>query len=112
MDSAQQLGVYSNPAGDSTDNVKFRRGKNITIVSRVLRSSISQIIVVQLYRNIWLPAMQYPLAVTFFLKEHCVRIMKPFVQAILPKLGFNRNTTREIILEASNFPTYTWNRDT
>eukprot|EP00957_Ditylum_brightwellii_P160740 12237363-Ditylum_brightwellii.AAC.1 len=42
-ESVQQLGVYNDSAGDSTDDVKFRQGKSITISSRVTRSSISPI---------------------------------------------------------------------
>eukprot|EP00957_Ditylum_brightwellii_P002393 183631-Ditylum_brightwellii.AAC.1 len=39
----------------------------------------------------WQPKMQYPLAVTSFSKKSCHSIVKPFVRAILPKRGFNRN---------------------
>eukprot|EP00957_Ditylum_brightwellii_P012696 959821-Ditylum_brightwellii.AAC.1 len=44
-----------------------------------------------------LPACQYPLAVTTFSKEACLSVMKPFVYAVLPKLGFNCNSPRKII---------------
>eukprot|EP00957_Ditylum_brightwellii_P211226 15365920-Ditylum_brightwellii.AAC.1 len=50
-----------------------------------------------LYRSIWLPAYQYPLAVTTLSKEACLSIMKHFVHAILPKFGFNCNLPGEII---------------
>eukprot|EP00957_Ditylum_brightwellii_P064708 4911180-Ditylum_brightwellii.AAC.1 len=33
----------------------------------------------------------------------CVEIMKPFVHAILPKLGFNRNTVRTIIYGSTRY---------
>eukprot|EP00957_Ditylum_brightwellii_P000966 77311-Ditylum_brightwellii.AAC.1 len=46
--------------------------------------------------------MQYPLAVTFS-KAHCLQIMKPFTRAILPKLGFHRNTVQEIVYGAAKF---------
>eukprot|EP00957_Ditylum_brightwellii_P136430 10405332-Ditylum_brightwellii.AAC.1 len=41
--------------------------------------------------------MQYPLAATSFTKKQCIQLMKPFVYAILPKLGFNRHTARTVI---------------
>eukprot|EP00957_Ditylum_brightwellii_P053254 4037968-Ditylum_brightwellii.AAC.1 len=41
--------------------------------------------------------MQYSLAVTSFSRVTCLKIMKPFVHAILPKLGFNQNTAWTII---------------
>eukprot|EP00957_Ditylum_brightwellii_P022226 1677210-Ditylum_brightwellii.AAC.1 len=57
----------------------------------------------RLYRNIWLPACQYLLAVTTFSKEACLSVMKPFVCAILPKLGFNCNLPREIIYRSMKY---------
>eukprot|EP00957_Ditylum_brightwellii_P145988 11117013-Ditylum_brightwellii.AAC.2 len=45
-----------------------------------------------LYQNVWLPSMQYSLSVTSSTKSTCLKLMKPFVRAVLPKLGFNRNT--------------------
>eukprot|EP00957_Ditylum_brightwellii_P018620 1398812-Ditylum_brightwellii.AAC.1 len=47
--------------------------------------------------------MQYPLAVTSFSKQQCVQIMKPFVRAILPKLGFNWHTVRKIIFGSTRY---------
>eukprot|EP00957_Ditylum_brightwellii_P052808 4003712-Ditylum_brightwellii.AAC.1 len=47
--------------------------------------------------------MQYPRAVTSLSKETCLQITKPFVYTILPKMGFNQHTAREIIYGSTQF---------
>eukprot|EP00957_Ditylum_brightwellii_P187117 14251794-Ditylum_brightwellii.AAC.1 len=47
--------------------------------------------------------MQYPSAATLFTKKQWVQIMKPFVHALLPKLGFNWNAARKIIYGSNKF---------
>eukprot|EP00957_Ditylum_brightwellii_P028708 2168361-Ditylum_brightwellii.AAC.1 len=41
-----------------------------------------------------------------FSKEACLSIMKPFVCAILPKLGFNPNLPREIIYGSMKYSSF------
>eukprot|EP00957_Ditylum_brightwellii_P171587 13063476-Ditylum_brightwellii.AAC.1 len=95
--SIAQLGLKNKPAADFHDNIDAQFAQSKTITTRLRQTSISSKNAFRLYRNIWLPKMQYPLAVTSFSKQSCLQIMKPFVHAILPKLGFNRNMTHTII---------------
>ena len=44
------------------------------------------------------PAVGYPLVITTFTDTQCNKIQSPFYAALLPKLGFNRKTPRDIIL--------------
>eukprot|EP00957_Ditylum_brightwellii_P062458 4740587-Ditylum_brightwellii.AAC.1 len=100
-ESFEQLGVWANAAGDMMDKLKDNVDYSMRISKRVKKKSVSVKNMFRLYKNIWLPLVQYPLAVTFFTKQQCLEIMKPFVHAILPKLGFNWNMAREIIYGAS-----------
>eukprot|EP00957_Ditylum_brightwellii_P140110 10676204-Ditylum_brightwellii.AAC.1 len=47
--------------------------------------------------------MQYSLAATSFSCTACINIIKPFVRAILPKLGFNQNTAHTIIYGSEQY---------
>eukprot|EP00957_Ditylum_brightwellii_P017573 1323894-Ditylum_brightwellii.AAC.1 len=102
-ESIVQLGLKNNPAADFHDDIDARFALSKTVTTRLRRTSISSKNAFQLYRNIWLPKMQYPLGVTSFSKQSCLQIMKPFVCAILPKLRFNRNTTRAIIHDSHRY---------
>jgi hypothetical protein len=100
---AKDLGVLVNPEGDFCPEFERREKISIQVTQRLKCSSISAKSAYRLYHNIWLPSMQYPLAVTSFSKTQCVQIMKPFVHAILPKLGFNRHTARTIIYGSTKY---------
>eukprot|EP00957_Ditylum_brightwellii_P206760 15349853-Ditylum_brightwellii.AAC.1 len=100
-DSLKQLGVLTNPAGDFSNELKrwqkYSSGMATCIQSLCLKPKNAD----RLCQNIWLPACQYPLTVTSFTKEDYLLIMRPFICAILPKLGFNHNYLHEIIYRSS-----------
>jgi hypothetical protein len=50
-----------------------------------------------IYESRYRAMICYPLPVTMFTQQQCIQIQCPFVHAILPKLGINRNTPRAII---------------
>eukprot|EP00957_Ditylum_brightwellii_P066493 5048168-Ditylum_brightwellii.AAC.1 len=102
-DSISQLGVKNNPTSDFTDDVNDRIKTSKVVTTCLKCASLSPKNAFCLYQNIWLPKMQYPLAVTSLSKATCLSIMKPFVYAILPKMGFNQHTAREIIYGPTHF---------
>eukprot|EP00957_Ditylum_brightwellii_P091664 6979517-Ditylum_brightwellii.AAC.1 len=101
-DSIKQLGVLANPAGNFRQELERRKDYSARMATRIRTMHMKPKNAFCLYRNIWLPASQYPLAVTSFTEDECLSIMKPFVCAILPKLGFNCHSPREIIYGAEN----------
>eukprot|EP00957_Ditylum_brightwellii_P152339 11597492-Ditylum_brightwellii.AAC.1 len=103
FDLIPQLGLKNNPAADYSEATKDKRGISKTITHCLKDSTISSRNAFCLYQNIWLPKMQYSLAVTSFSRTACVKIMKPFVRAILPKLGLNRNTACTIIYGSKQY---------
>eukprot|EP00957_Ditylum_brightwellii_P018172 1369240-Ditylum_brightwellii.AAC.1 len=96
-ESIGQLGLKNNPAAKFMEEINDRHKTNKDIATRLRRAPVSSKNTFQLYKNIWLLKMQYPLAITSFSKSSYLTIMKPFVRTILPKLGFNRHTAHEII---------------
>eukprot|EP00957_Ditylum_brightwellii_P080968 6158815-Ditylum_brightwellii.AAC.1 len=53
--------------------------------------------------NVWLPAGQYPLACTTWTQKECERLMSPFINTILPKLGLNRHFPRVVLHRATKY---------
>eukprot|EP00957_Ditylum_brightwellii_P089677 6829421-Ditylum_brightwellii.AAC.1 len=62
----RQLGVLANPAGDFSKELLRRQKYSSRIASRIRHTRITPKNAFRLYKNIWLPACQYPLAVTSF----------------------------------------------
>eukprot|EP00957_Ditylum_brightwellii_P129781 9899777-Ditylum_brightwellii.AAC.1 len=102
-DSVKQLGVMENPASNFRQELEHRKNYSAQMATRIRTMRMKPKNVFCLYRNIWLPACQYLLAVTSFTEGKCLSIMKPFVRAILPKLGFNRHSPQEIIYRAEKY---------
>ena len=50
-----------------------------------------------IYESRYRAMIRYPLPVTLFSDSQCMKIQRPFVDAILPKMGINRKTPRCII---------------
>eukprot|EP00957_Ditylum_brightwellii_P179088 13642780-Ditylum_brightwellii.AAC.1 len=63
-DSVKQLGVLANPAGDFRQELERRKDYSTQMATRIRTMPMKPKNVFCLYRNIWLPACQYPLAVT------------------------------------------------
>eukprot|EP00957_Ditylum_brightwellii_P025779 1949926-Ditylum_brightwellii.AAC.1 len=99
-DSVKQLGVMANPAREFRQELERRKDYSAQMAIRIKNMPMKPKNAFCLYRNIWLPACQYLLAITSFTEDKCLSITKPFVHAILPKLGFNCHSTQEIIYVA------------
>eukprot|EP00957_Ditylum_brightwellii_P104034 7925857-Ditylum_brightwellii.AAC.1 len=98
--SVKQLVVLANPASDFSQELEHRKDYSASMATRIRTLCMNPKNAFRLYRNIWLPACQYPLAATSFTEDKCHSIMKLFVRAILPKLGFNHHSPHEIIYRA------------
>eukprot|EP00957_Ditylum_brightwellii_P146308 11140458-Ditylum_brightwellii.AAC.1 len=103
FESIRQLGLKNNPAADFRDAIKAKTDISKAVTHRLKSSLIYSKNTYHLYRNIWLQNMQYSLAATSFNKTSCIQIMKPFVHAIFPKLGFNCNTAQTIIYGSKQY---------
>eukprot|EP00957_Ditylum_brightwellii_P190126 14473293-Ditylum_brightwellii.AAC.1 len=99
----KDLGVLVNPAGNYCPEFEQRKDISIQVTQHTKQASLSTKNAYRLYQNIWLPSMQYPLAVTSFKKTQCVQIIKHSVHALLPKLGYNQHTTRNIIYSSVKY---------
>jgi hypothetical protein len=77
--SVKQLGVLVNPAGSFAVELERRVKYSTSLATRLRRVNMTPMNALRLYRNIWLPSCQYPLAVTSFTKDECAKTEKPFL---------------------------------
>eukprot|EP00957_Ditylum_brightwellii_P043715 3314998-Ditylum_brightwellii.AAC.1 len=75
-DSVKQLGVMANPARDFSQELECGKDYSAQMATRIRNMRMKPKNVFCLYRNIWLPACQYPLAVTSFTENEYLSIMK------------------------------------
>eukprot|EP00957_Ditylum_brightwellii_P104935 7998057-Ditylum_brightwellii.AAC.1 len=71
FESISQLGLKNKPAADYSKATKIKLGISKAITHRLKHSTISSRNAFCLYRNFWLPKMQYSLAVTSFSRATC-----------------------------------------
>ena len=64
---------------------------------KVYRAPISKWDAWMIYESRYRAMVRYPLPVTIFNDKQCMTIQRPFIDAILPKLGINRKTPRVLI---------------
>eukprot|EP00957_Ditylum_brightwellii_P041114 3112409-Ditylum_brightwellii.AAC.2 len=88
-DSICQLGLLNNLLEVLKDDYNKRYSTYAKMAYRISKHFITPKNAWRIYQNVWLPAGQYPLAVTNWTLKECEKLMSPFLHAILPKLGFN-----------------------
>jgi hypothetical protein len=60
------------------------------------------------YNSCYMVSLEYGTAATSLDMDECKEIQKPPVNAILPKMGIQQNTKREVVLEQLNTGDYVW----
>eukprot|EP00957_Ditylum_brightwellii_P108237 8257916-Ditylum_brightwellii.AAC.1 len=93
-DAIRQLGVKNDMIGGHNVNFSNRYKSNIRMARRIKKNIISLKNAWRIYQSIWLPTVQYPLACTTWSWKECEKLMSPFLNAILPKIGLNKHFPR------------------
>eukprot|EP00957_Ditylum_brightwellii_P188092 14320010-Ditylum_brightwellii.AAC.1 len=90
-DSIRQLGLLNNPLGElNNDHDKhFPTCKQVSFC--ISKNFITPNNTWRIYQNVLLPVDQYPLTMTSWSRNQYHKLSSPFINAILPKLGLNRN---------------------
>jgi ribonuclease HI len=91
------LGVRLPLDGNMKEELNYRCQQMRAFSKKVYNAPINHWDAWIIYESRYRAMIRYPLPVTMFTREQCIKIQRPFVHAILPKLGLNRNTPRAII---------------
>ena len=91
------LGVRIPLDGTMKTEFKFRCKQVRTLGKRLYTAPLTHWDAWVIYESRYRAIARYPLPVTLFSRKECDTIQKPFMHALLPKLGLNRNMPRVII---------------
>ena len=91
------LGVRVPMDGNMNMEYEFRTEQIKELSKKIFAAPINQWDAWLIYESRYRSIIRYPLPVTMFTRKQCDKIQKPFVNAILPKMGVNRNTPRAVI---------------
>jgi len=97
-DQAQKtLGVYCAPNGEMTQQCEDMKAKSRDWADKISSGHMDRVNVsIALRTTIW-RTLGYPLATTLLTLEQCDEIMKPALNAALPKMGLNRHFPRAVL---------------
>ena len=91
------LGVRLPLDGNMGEEYKFRCKQIREFSRRVFNAPLSHWDSWVIYESRYRAIIRYPLPVTLFTMNQCMTIQRPFIDAILPKIGLNRKTPRVIV---------------
>ena len=91
------LGVRIPLDGTMKEEFNFRKKQIRILGKKIYRAPLSHWDAWIIYESRYRAIARYPLPVTMFTKKECELIQKPFIHALLPKLGMNRNMPRVVI---------------
>jgi hypothetical protein len=91
------LGVQAAGDGNWRDEYSFRLKQMKGMASKITHSSLDRNSTYTLYSTTYKPTICYPLHHTTFSNNECDKLQSPTTQAILPKMGFNRNFPRAVV---------------
>ena len=91
------LGMRLPMDGNMLSELNFRRQQMREFGKKVHMAPLTHRDAWLIYESRYRSKIRYPLPVSLFTEKQCVSIQKPFIHALLPKMGLNRNTPRVII---------------
>jgi hypothetical protein len=97
------LGLHITMEGTWSFELQKRKDQFIELASRVSDSKMTRYDAHLIYQIRYRPALAYPLHHTYFTHPQCDAIQSPFINAILPKMGYNRHMPRVVIFGPTEF---------
>eukprot|EP00957_Ditylum_brightwellii_P048715 3696571-Ditylum_brightwellii.AAC.1 len=102
-DAIRQLGIKNNMIGGHKVDFSNRYKSSIRMARWIKKNFISPKNALRIYQNIWLPAVQYPLACTTWSQKEYKKLTSLFLNAILPKLGLNKHFPWAVVHSSRNY---------
>ena len=91
------LGIRLPMDGNMKEELKYRCQQIRILSKKIYMAPLTHWDAWIIYESRYRSIIRYPLPVTLFTEKECIEIQKPFIHALLPKLGMNRNTPRLVI---------------
>jgi hypothetical protein len=97
------LGCYRSLSGDETDQIQVLMRKAQDWTHKLTTRYFTRYEAWMVYHSYYLPQMLYSMTACDMTKAQCDNIQSSVVSAILPLLGYNRNTSRRFVFGPSKF---------
>jgi hypothetical protein len=97
------LGFHLCGDGTSCAHKKVMQEKAIKYGEAIKSSSLQRGECAMAYNSCYMASLGYGTAATSLSMDECKEIQKPPVNAILPKMGINRNTKRELVFDTTKY---------
>jgi len=91
------LGVHLSPSGKLDESLRILREQAISFASSIISSHLSRFEAYWSYVIYFIPKICYQLPLLSLTRQQCESLMFIVLEALLPKLHINRNTSRAII---------------
>jgi hypothetical protein len=101
------LGFHLCGEGTSRAHKKVMQEKAIKYGEAIKSSSLQRGECAMAYNSCYMASLGYGTAATSLSMDECKEIQKPPVNAILPKMGINRNTKREVVFGTTKYQVLT-----
>jgi hypothetical protein len=91
--------------GDGTISAhkKLMKEKSVLFGGAIMGSSLWRSESAIAYNSFYLPSLGYGMGATTLSFQECEDIQRPFIKAILPKMGINRKAARSVVFGTAQF---------
>ena len=97
------IGFWSPPDGSQNNEITFQTNQSNTFAAWVNTMCLSPPEAWILYTSIYKPKVFYSCKISTFRETECMLVMRLAIRSVLPKLGLNCNTSRQMAFGAQRY---------
>jgi hypothetical protein len=97
------LGIHLTSNGTSSAHKKIMKCKAKEYIEAIISSTLNRGEGLLAYNSYYMASLSYGTAATSLDIKECEEIQRPVVNAILPKMGIRRNTSRSVVFGISTY---------
>ena len=96
------LGVWKSPAGNLDKQYTHLRDKSAKWTKSMYAAPLTKDEALMSFTRIYIPSLRYGLGTCYFPPRDLIAIQRPAIRTILPKMGFNRHISRDVVFGPRN----------
>ena len=96
-DAHLTLGLWKSPSGNQTQQFNHLMTKSRKWTASMHAAPLTKDEATLSYSRIYIPSLRYGIGTCYFSAEDLLRIQRPAVNVVLPKMGYNRHLPRPVV---------------
>ena len=96
-DAHLTLGLWKSPSGNQTQQFNHLMTKSMKWTASIRAAPLTKDEATLSYSRIYIPSLRYGLGTCYFTPGDLLRIQRPAVNVVLPKMGYNRHLPRPVV---------------